>query len=228
MEAGQARSSLRFYFDYVSPYAYLAWTQIHALASRHGREVDPIPVVFGGLLAAHGTLGPAEIPAKRRYVYRDAIRTALRLGVAFAPPPAHPFNPLLSLRVSSLAMAADQRRALIDALFAATWTGGGGVAGPAEVARAVQRAGGDGEALVAAAASAEAKERLRLQTSEAIAAGAFGVPTIIADGELFWGLDSLANLEAFLRGEIAIDAAVTARWEALPAAVTRKLPSAPP
>jgi 2-hydroxychromene-2-carboxylate isomerase len=228
MEAGHARSSLRFYFDYVSPYAYLAWTQIHAVAARHGREVDPIPVLFAGLLAAHGTLGPAEIPAKRRYIYRDAIRTALRLGVAFEPPPAHPFNPLLSLRVSSLAIATDQRRALIDALFAATWAGGGGIAGPADVARAVQRAGLDGEALVAAAAGDEAKQRLRRDTDEAIAAGAFGVPTIIADGELFWGFDSLANLEAFLRGDAAIDADVTAQWESLPAAATRKLPSAPP
>jgi len=184
-------------------------------------------VVFGALLAAHGTLGPAEIPAKRRYVYRDAIRTALRLGVAFEPPPAHPFNPLLALRVSSLAIAPDQRRALIDALFAATWTGGGGIAGPAEVARAVQRAGLDGEALVAAAADAEVKAQLRNQTDEAIAAGAFGVPTIIASGELFWGFDSLANLEAFLRGEMAIDEAVTARWETLPAAITRKPPPAP-
>jgi 2-hydroxychromene-2-carboxylate isomerase len=228
MESGQLRSALRFYFDYVSPYAYLAWTQIYAVAARHGREVDPIPVLFAGMLAAHGTLGPAEIPAKRRYIYRDAIRTALRLGVAFEPPPAHPFNPLLSLRASSLAMPTDQRRALIDALFAATWAGGGGVAGPAEVARAAQRAGLDGEALVAAAAGAEAKERLRSHTDEAIAAGAFGVPTILVDGELFWGLDSLANLEAFLRGEAAIDPGGTARWDSLPAAARRKPPSAPP
>jgi 2-hydroxychromene-2-carboxylate isomerase len=224
MESGPTRAPLRFYFDYVSPYAYLAWTQIHALASRHGREVDAIPALFAGLLNAHETRGPAEIPAKRRYVYRDALRTALRIGVALAPPPAHPFNPLLALRVSSLDLPAAPRRALIDALFAATWAGLGGIAGPAEVARAAQRAGLDGEALIAQAATTDTKDRLRRHTDQAIADGAFGVPTIIADGELFWGYDSLPNLEAVLRGEVAIDAAVTAQWENLPAAATRRPP----
>jgi len=226
MEAGPTGNSLQFYFDYVSPYAYLAWTQIHALASRHGRQVEPLPVLFAGLLQAHGTLGPAEIPAKRRYIYRDTVRSARRLGVAFEPPPAHPFNPLVALRVASLDIAADQRRALIDALFAAAWAGGGGIAGPDDVARVLRRAGFDGEALVAAAGSTDAKDRVRRRTDQAIAAGAFGVPTIIADGELFWGYDSLANLEAFLGGGAPIDAAGLARWESLPAAATRKRPAA--
>jgi len=227
MSAESPGAALRFYFDYVSPYAYLAWTQIHALAARHGRQVDPVAVLFAGMLEAHGTLGPAEVPAKRRYIYRDAVRTAARIGVAFESPPVHPFNPLVALRVSGLDIASGQRRALIDALFAAAWTGGGGIAGPADVARAAARAGLDGEALVSAAATAEAKARIRCQTDQAIAAGAFGVPTIIADGELFWGLDSLANLEAFLRGAAPSDPAGLARWESAPVRVTRKLPSTP-
>jgi len=210
MSAESLGAALRFYFDYVSPYAYLAWTQIHALAARHGRQVDPVAVLFAGMLEAHGTLGPAEVPAKRRYIYRDAVRTAARIGVAFESPPVHPFNPLVALRVSGLDIASGQRRALIDALF-----------------RAAARAGLDGEALVSAAATAEAKARIRCQTDQAIAAGAFGVPTIIADGELFWGLDSLANLEAFLRGAAPSDPAGLARWESAPVKVTRKLPSTP-
>ena len=213
---------MQFYFDYLSPYAYLAWTQIHALAARHHRDVKPIPVLLAGLLDANGTSGPAEIPAKRRYLFSDVLRTARRLGVPLQPPPAHPFNPLLALRVTSLPMPADQRRALIDALYAATWAGGTGVTDPSQVARIAGGVGLDGEAAVAEAATAPAKDRVRRQTDEAIAAGVFGVPSIIVDGELFWGYDSFANLEAFLRGEGEISGEIRTRWEALPATATRK------
>src|SRR5262245_66075664 len=114
-------AELRFCFDYVSPYSYLAWTQIHALAAKHGRDVAPWPVLFAALLNAAGTKGPAEVPRKRIYVFKDCLRIAHRLGVPLAPPPAHPFNPLVALRVSSLAMDAAKKRALVDALFAAVW-----------------------------------------------------------------------------------------------------------
>ena len=114
-------SPLRFFFDYVSPYAYIAWTRIHALAARFDREVEPTPILFAALLDAGGTLGPAEIPAKRAYVVKDVTRLARAHGVPCSPPPAHPFNPLFALRVSSLPMPASTRRALIDRLFMAVW-----------------------------------------------------------------------------------------------------------
>jgi 2-hydroxychromene-2-carboxylate isomerase len=219
-------TALRFYFDYISPYAYLAWKQIQGVADRHRRELEPVPVLFAGLLAAHQTRGPAEIPARRRYLYRDITRTARRIGVALEPPPAHPFNPLVALRVSSLPLLPGQRLALIEGLFAATWAGGGGITDPAQIARIASAAGLPGDALVAQAATAEAKDLVRRHTEEAIAAGAFGVPTILVDGELFWGHDSLPNLEAFLGGEAAMDPALIARWEHLPVQASRKLPPA--
>src|SRR5262249_60031058 len=84
-----------FHFDFISPYAYLGWTQIHALAARHGRAVRPVPTLFAALLNHSGTLGPAEIPLKRVYIFKDALRTAQVFGVPLEPPPSHPFNPLL-------------------------------------------------------------------------------------------------------------------------------------
>ena len=102
---------IRFHFDFISPYAYLAWTQIHALAARHGRSVEPVPVLFAALLDHHGTKGPAEIPAKRRYLMFDVVRKARALGVPIGPPPAHPFDPLLALRVASVPMDAQATRA---------------------------------------------------------------------------------------------------------------------
>ena len=124
---GPMADSLVFYFDFISPYSYLAWTQIHDLAARHQRVVDPVPVLFAALLDHHGQKGPAEIPPKRLYMFKHVLRLASELGVELSVPAAHPFNPLLSLRVASLEMPADDRRRVIDALYRAVWCRGHGV-----------------------------------------------------------------------------------------------------
>ena len=87
-----------FYFDFISHNAYLAWTQLGPLAERHAVAFELVPVVFGALLAAHGQLGPAEVPPKSRWMLRDVVRKARLAGVPLAPPHSHPFNPLPSLR----------------------------------------------------------------------------------------------------------------------------------
>ena len=124
--SGAGRGAVRFLFDYISPNAYIAWTRIHDLARRAGRSVEPVPVLFAGLLQAHGLKGPAEIPAKWRWMLRDILRKASELGIDLEPPESHPFNPLLALRVSSLELAVEPRRRMIDALFRAVWAGGPG------------------------------------------------------------------------------------------------------
>lgn len=189
---------MRFSFDYISPYAYLAWTQIHELAAKHDRTVEPVPVLFAGLLKAWGHKGPAEIPPKKRYVGKDIARNARVLRQPVRPPPQHPFNPLLSLRVSCLLMSDAQRNALVNGLFGATWASGEGVTDPAVVER-IARSCGVPNALERALEQ-EAKDALRNNTEEAVARGLWGVPTIEVDGELFWGLDSLQHLDRFLEG----------------------------
>jgi 2-hydroxychromene-2-carboxylate isomerase len=216
--------TIRFLFDFISPYAYLAWTQIHALAERAGAVVEPEPVLFAALLNAHGQKGPAEIPAKRLYLFKDVLRRAARFGVPIAAPPTHPFNPLLSLRAASLPLPAPERRRLIDGLYAATWGGGGGVEGPDEVAAVAAAAGLDGAAVVQGAQGPEAKARLRAQTDAALAAGVFGVPTMIVGDELFWGTETLQDVEAHLRGEDPVQragAAALERWAAITASARR-------
>ncbi len=205
-------SPLSFHFDYLSPYAYLAWTQIHALAVRHGRAVEPVPTLFAALLDAWGTKGPAEVAPKRVYVFKDALRSARRLGVPLAPPPSHPFHPLLALRASSLPMEPAQRVTFISALFRETWGGGRGVTESSVVAACARESGLDGEAIVRRANEPAAKDALRAQTARAIEAGVFGVPTVIVDGECFWGLDALPNLDAHLRGDDPVDDALLQRW----------------
>jgi 2-hydroxychromene-2-carboxylate isomerase len=210
--------TLRFYFDYVSPNAYLAWTQIHALAERHGVAVEPVAVLFAGLLEAHGQLGPAEVPAKIAWMSKNNLRKAARLGVKLSPPAFHPFNPLLALRASSLPLDASARRALVDALFRAVWVRALHVSDPAVVEQIAAEIGLDGAALVADAARPEAKERVRTRTDDAIARGVFGVPTMEVADELFWGYDDFPQLELFLAGNDPLDADEWSRWAIAPRA----------
>lgn len=216
--------AMLFYFDFISPYAYLAWTQLPALAARHQRELAAVPVLFAGLLNAHGQKGPAEIPAKRSYLFKDVCRKAQLLGLPpLVPPPAHPFNPLLALRAASFPTPNDSaaQRRLIDELFAATWAGGGGVESAAAVAGCAARAGLEATAVLAFAHSETAKLSLRQRTEEAIAGGVFGVPTVAVAQELFWGTDSLPALEAYLLGSEPLSPDALRRWEELKPSATR-------
>ena len=92
--------SIKFYFDYISHNAYIAWTQIDDLAKKYSRQIEPIPVLFAGLLNAHNQLGPAEVKAKRNWMLGNTLRKAAVLNIPLNPPASHPYNPLLSLRAS--------------------------------------------------------------------------------------------------------------------------------
>jgi len=214
---------IRFLFDYVSPYAYLASTQIHAIGARHGRPIELAPVLFAGMLDATGARGPAELPLKRAYMHRDVDRLAASLGVPVEPPVAHPFNPLLALRATTATRDVGARRKLSDGLFRAAWVESRRIDDADVVASIAHKAGLKGDDVVRDAASAPAKAALRASTDEAIASGAFGVPSMLVEGELFWGVDSLPLLERFLRGEDRPVAARLERWRALAPAAVRKL-----
>ena len=193
--------SLRFYFDYISTNAYLAWLQMPTLARRYGLLVEPVPVLFAGLLEAHGTTGPAETPAKSIWMFKNNLRKAALLGVPLNSPAYHPFNPLLALRATTAARDADECDAFVTRLFEAVWVRGEHVSEPAIVEQAARDVGLDGAAIVAAASTPEIKAELRRQTDDAIARGVFGVPAMEANGEIFWGYDDLPYLELFLAGD---------------------------
>jgi 2-hydroxychromene-2-carboxylate isomerase len=204
--------TIRFYFDYESPNAYLAWMQLPELADRHGYTVDPVPILYAGLLDAHGQLGPAETPAKGRWMIRNVLRKAKILGMDLNPPAFLPFNPLLALRVTLLAAEMKERDPLIIALFRAVWVEGLHVSEPAVVERVTDAVGLSGAALVAQANDPAIKQRLRSQTDEAISRGVFGVPSMEVGDELFWGYDDFPYLELFLAGRDPVDAAEWQKW----------------
>jgi len=216
-------TDLTFYFDFISPYAYLGWKRVGAMAAKHGRRLRAVPILFAALLDANQTKGPAEIPAKRVYIFKDTYRNAHAQGIRFGLPPAHPFNPLLALRIASLPMEDAAQHGVVDALFDAVWSGAGpGVTDPEVVAQLLSQAGFDGPALVAAANTDDAKARVRTATSEALARGVFGVPSIDADGEVFWGTDAFPHIEARLEGRDPVATLDLSQWKDLPAQAVRK------
>jgi len=170
-----------WYFDFISPFAYLQWPKVRALLAE--REVVLRPIVLAAVLAARGQKGPAEIPGKREFTYRHVLWTARAAGTPLRFPPAHPFNPIAALR---LCIAAGTTPVAVDAIF--DWIWSRGEAGDSVEALTPVAAGlGVDRAAIGADAI---KQALRANTDAALAAGVFGVPTLAIDGQLFWGLDA--------------------------------------
>lgn len=189
-----------FYFDYLSPYAYLASLEIESLCERHGVALRWRPVLFAGLLNHWGQRGPAELPPKGFHALKDTLRYARKRGIPLRSPRHHPFNPLLALRTAQAEVSGADQGRIIQALFQMGWAHGGDLGSADEIVAALDAAGLDGAGLVAKSADPAVKARLRADTDAAIARGVFGIPTMIVGDELFWGLDQLGNLELFLDG----------------------------
>ncbi len=204
-----------WYFDVVSPYAYLQFATFDRLPS--DVQVQIKPVLFAGLLGAWDNMGPAEIPAKRRQTYRYCHWLAAKRGIPFKTPPRHPFNPLAVLR---LAVALGAEPKVVGTIFRHIWGAGHDGQDPESLAALAAALGvGDFEARVSDPA---VKRQLRANTDEAIARGVFGVPSFAIGEEIFWGedatgmmLDFLADPELFRRGDLG-------RLRDLPAAAQRK------
>src|SRR5215469_2640748 len=202
-------------FDVVSPFAYLGFPRLAQLPDHV--QLELVPVLFAGLLEHFGQLGPAEIPAKRRFTYRFVLWRARRSGVPMRLPPAHPFNPLAALRLIIVA-GCDRRAAgtVLDAVF----RDGRDVSDPAVIADLAQQLGVSDPQV--ALADPAVKQRLRDNTSWAAARGVFGVPTLLIGEELFWGDDAFdMALDYLTRPERFSDPAMQA-VDALPVAAARR------
>jgi 2-hydroxychromene-2-carboxylate isomerase len=182
-----------FFFDPVSPYSWLASKELWRIEGA-GLAVSAQPVLFAGLLNAHGSKGPAEIPAKRLYTFRDVVRIAARRGLTFRGPPTHPFNPLRALRMCIALENREVRNRFACALLEAAWEEGLDLSDAKVVSRIADHCGLSGSELGDAVGSAEIKDRLTAATRHAVAAGVFGVPTFQWQGELFWGADRIDAL----------------------------------
>ena len=183
--------TIEFWFDFGSPTAYLAWTQLPALARRAGAELAWRPMLLGGVFKATGNRAPGEIAAKGAWMRGDLRRWARKWGVALNPNPHFPVNTLRAMRGAVAAQRAGELAAYAEAMFRAMWIDGKNVAEPEIFAAVVSGAGFDAAAYAERIADPEIKQALIAATEEAVSRGVFGAPTMIVEGELFFGQDRL-------------------------------------
>jgi len=203
---------IKFYFDYISPNAYIAWTQIGKVAKKYERLVEPIPVLFAGLLKAHNQLGPAEVPVKLKWMTSNILRKAALLQIPLNPPASHPFNSLLSLRASLIDIDNRERIELINAIFNAVWVEGLDVSNTKVISGIFTKCEIESQEAIDECNAKEVKGKLRDNTDNAIENDVFGVPSMIIDNELFWGYDDFPYMEIFLKGEVTIDKSHLKNW----------------
>mgnify|MGYP004458215715 CR=1 FL=1 len=173
-----------FYFDPVSPFAFLMWKRLRE--DDFGLEISPVPVLLGALLNHWGLIGPAEVPPKRVQTYRMCQWLAARNGIALRFPDAHPFRSVEALR---LLIALDARANAVDTVFEAAFGKGRDLTDGGELGLS---------AVQDRIASADVKDGLRANTEAAIARGVFGVPTLAIGEDLFWGFDTLELVRDYL------------------------------
>ncbi len=185
--------TVEYYFDFGSPAAYLASTQLPALASATGATVLWRPMLLGGVFMATGNASPASVPAKGKYIFRDFDRFAQRYGVPLKTNPFFPINTLTLMRIAvGLQMRQDPRfMDYCGAMFRAIWVEAQNMNDPATVASVLQASGFDAPALLALASQQAVKDKLKALTEEAVARGVFGAPTFFVADQMFWGQDRL-------------------------------------
>ncbi len=193
-------AAVEFYFDFSSPYAYLATAEIDAIAARHHRTVTWRPVLLGAIMKETGARPLAEIPLKGDYMRRDVPRAARLLKLPFQWPAAFPFAAIAASRAFYWLDGRDQTKAKLfaRALFKAYFGDGRDVSGAEAAAEIASHVGADKAQVLAALQDAAVKERLKTETDAAKAKGVFGSPFFFVDGEPFWGHDRLADVDRWL------------------------------
>ncbi|MHB8668447.1 MAG: 2-hydroxychromene-2-carboxylate isomerase [Burkholderiales bacterium] len=191
--------AVEFYFDFGSPYSYLAYKALPAIAAARGAQIVWRPMLLGGVFKATGNHSPAEIPAKSRWMQQDMQRWAARYGAAFRFNPHFPINTLVLMRGAvGMQLRGADFHAYTAALFHAMWGKPRNLGDPAELAAVLRQAGLDADAFAALANDEAVKAQLKKQTEEAVARGVFGAPTFFVGDEMFWGQDRLEFVAAAL------------------------------
>lgn len=191
---------VEFFFDFGSPYSYLAYKELPRVAARTGATIVWRPMLLGGVFKATGNHSPAEIPAKSEWSNSDTARWARRYDVPFRQNPFFPINTLALMRGAigyQRKGEADFHR-YVDAVFSAMWEQGKNLNDPNEIGKVLVGAGLDPREAMAMLDDPEVKGELKRVTEATVARGIFGAPSFIVDGELFWGNDRLLFVEEML------------------------------
>jgi 2-hydroxychromene-2-carboxylate isomerase len=202
-----------WYFDFISPFAYLQWQRLRREAP--SLVIAAHPVLFAGLLKRWDNKGPVEIPPKRGWTYAHCLWIAHRHQIPMRLPSRHPFNPLPLLRLS---IALNNSSDVVDRLFRFVWQDAHLPDESEHWAMLLQELDIREEVL----SSDAVKSTLVANGETAVAAGVFGVPTAVVDGQCFWGVDATDMLFAYLRGDPFFSSADWQRAHSLPEGQQRR------
>lgn len=193
--------AVEFFFDFGSPTAYLAWTQLPALCAAAGARLVYRPMLLGGVFQATGNASPVSVPAKGRYMLADMARFARRYGVPLLFNPHFPINTLQLMRAAVAVQRSLPERfdEFVGAVYRATWVEARNTGDPAGVAEVLERAGFDPRAVLELASDPAVKDALKSNTEEAVRRGAFGAPTMFVGEQMFFGQDRLDFLREALQ-----------------------------
>jgi 2-hydroxychromene-2-carboxylate isomerase len=194
--------TLEFYFDYGSPYSYLADTQVEAIARRAGATLERKPMLLGGVFKATGNASPMTVEQKSRWSAFDMPMWARHYGVPFNRNPFFPVNTLALMRGAAAAQIDGIFERYHPAMYKAMWVDGRNLNDVVEVAAVLAEAGIDAQRFGNRIQEQDVKDRLKSTTDEAVARGVFGAPTMFVDDMMFFGNDRLPFVEKALKGEL--------------------------
>jgi 2-hydroxychromene-2-carboxylate isomerase len=194
--------TLEFYFDYGSPYSYLADTQVEAIAKRAGATLVRKPMLLGGVFKSTGNASPMTIELKSKWSATDLPMWARHYGVPFRRNPFFPVNTLALMRGAAAAQIDGVFEKYHPAMFKAMWVDGRNLNDIKEVVAVLTAAGLDAQKIGNRIQDQDVKDRLKATTDEAVARGVFGAPTSFVGDMMFFGNDRLPFVEMALKGEL--------------------------
>jgi 2-hydroxychromene-2-carboxylate isomerase len=187
------KAPIDFYFDFSSPYGYLASHKIEALARQHGREVTWRPMLLGAAFKMTGSMPLPQVPLKGEYSKRDFARSARFHGVPFRIPDPFPISTVSACRAFYSITDETQRIKLAKALFRAYFVDNVNIGEADNVLKIAASVGGNADV-----SSQAVKDRTKAEVDAALAKGVFGSPYMVIDGEPFWGVDRFEQIERWL------------------------------
>jgi 2-hydroxychromene-2-carboxylate isomerase len=196
------REKVEFYYDFSSPYSYLASTKIEGICAKYGVGLDWKPFLVGGVYKETGNRAPLEVPSKKTYMIQDVKEWASHYGVELNFPDLFPVNSVKSMRGALVAKEQGRIRDYTHKLFKRYWIRNEDISQDDILRLALTELDMDYELFMKRINEQEIKDELRKETAEAVSRGAFGAPTIFLGDKMFWGNDRLLFLESYLKGEM--------------------------
>ncbi|MCB1646476.1 MAG: 2-hydroxychromene-2-carboxylate isomerase [Pseudomonadales bacterium] len=186
---------IEFYYDYSSPYSYLADARLPELVIRTGATIEYKPAILGVLVVESKNTPPPTIPAKFSYYADDIRRWAEKYDIPYNNNPHFPLRSITLMRAAMVAKQGNDFAQFHRVMWKAMWEDGLNLADADVIRTVLNQAGLDGDGIVGAADAPEIKEALRVNCEEALGRGAFGLPTFFVGGEMFFGNDRLDFVE---------------------------------